>query len=334
MGLTSIGDLAQSLMMKRQNAAAKADLQRLSTMLTTGKVADVSVRLAGNLAPLAGIDATLSRLDGYAQVTAEAGRNAAAMQDVLDLVDKAASGLSPALLTAGQGGAGSILTGAALQARQALDQTVSAMNTRIADRSLMAGIATDQPALVDSATLLAQAAAVVAGAASAQDVEDGLQAWLDDPAGFATTAYRGGSARDGLPVAEGEAVQLDITATDPAIRATLKGLLMGALLDQGVLGADPAARAALAQRAGESLAESAPDRAHLTARLGIAEGRIAAAQTRNEAEASTLTMARNELVGADGYETATALSATQARLETLYMLTARLSRLSLSEFLR
>lgn len=331
--LVSIGDLAQSLMLKRQNTAAKVGMQVLTTQLTTGRTADVAAHLRGNLGPLAGLDASLMRLQGYAEVTADAARTGAGIQSVLGLVDDAARALGPALLTAGNGGAGSILNGAALQAGQVLGQVVGALNTRVADRSLLAGVATDQPALVDADTLLAQAGVAVAGATGATAVEAALQTWLDDPAGFAAQAYRGGASRSGLPLAEGETVALDITAADPALRATLKGVLMGALLGQGLLAGQPEARAALARRAGESLAETAPDRAHLSARIGIAEARIAAAETRNAAETSSLQTARNGMVGVDGYDTATALQEAQSRLEMLYTLTARLSRLSLSDYM-
>lgn len=331
--LVSIGDLAQTLVLKRQNSAAKGEIQALTTALTTGRVTDAGAHLRGNFGPLAGLDSSLTRLKAYAEVTAEASRMGAGIQSVLGLIDDAAKALSPALLAAGDGGAGSILQGAAMQAGQVLGQVVGALNTRVADRSLMAGAATDQPALVDAETLLAQAKVVVAGQTGAAGVEAALQGWLDDPAGFVAQAYRGGTAAAPLPLAEGEAAGFDVTATDPAIRATLKGVLMGALLAEGVPSADPAAQAALARRAGESLAETAADRAHLSARVGIVEARIAAAETRNGAEETQLQMARNELVGVDGYDTATALQEAQSRLEMLYTLTARLSRLSLSDYL-
>ncbi len=331
--LVSIGDLAQTLVLKRQNTAAKAGMEALTTALTTGRVADAGGHLGGNFGPLAGLDTSLTRLKAFAGVTAEAARIGDGIQGVLQLVDDVARALSPALLTAGDGGAGSILNGAALQAEQALGQVVGALNTRVADRSLMAGVATDRPALVDGGNLLAQAEAVVAGSTSAGAVEAALEAWLADPAGFQADAYRGGDPPSALPVAEGEEVQFDVTAADPALRATLKGVLMGALLARGVLAGQPAAQAALARRAGESLAETAPDRAHLSARIGITEQRIAAAEARNSAEETALSLARNGLVGVDGYDTATALQEAQARLEMLYTLTARLSRLSLSDYM-
>ncbi len=44
-------------------------------------------------------------------------------------------------------------------------------------------------------------------------------------------------------------------------------------------------------------------------------------------------IARTELIGADPYDTATEMEAVQGQLETLYTVTARLSRLSLADFL-
>ena len=46
-----------------------------------------------------------------------------------------------------------------------------------------------------------------------------------------------------------------------------------------------------------------------------------------------LTADRAEILAADPYETATALSQTEASLQNLYALTSRLSRLSLTDYL-
>ena len=58
------------------------------------------------------------------------------------------------------------------------------------------------------------------------------------------------------------------------------------------------------------------------------------ASARNGAETSALEIARTDILAIDPYRTATELQSTETRLETLYTLTARLSRLSLSEYLR
>ena len=47
MPLVPLGDLAQSYLLRRQSTGVKADIQRLSTELTTGRVTDTAARVAG-----------------------------------------------------------------------------------------------------------------------------------------------------------------------------------------------------------------------------------------------------------------------------------------------
>ena len=64
------------------------------------------------------------------------------------------------------------------------------------------------------------------------------------------------------------------------------------------------------------------------------QAQIDAAATRNTAEASALNIARAGIVTADPYDAATRLEDLQTRLQSLYLITSRLSRLSLTEYLR
>jgi len=66
----------------------------------------------------------------------------------------------------------------------------------------------------------------------------------------------------------------------------------------------------------------------------VIEAQIDGATARNTAESSALELARAELIAIDPYKAATDLTSVQTQLETLYALTARLSRLSLVEYLR
>ena len=72
----------------------------------------------------------------------------------------------------------------------------------------------------------------------------------------------------------------------------------------------------------------------LAAKVGVSESRIDTAQSRNAADLLTLEMAEAELVTSDPYRTAAELEAVQTNLETVYAITARLSRLTLTDFLR
>ena len=332
--MISLGDLAQSFLLRRQNTDLKADLQRLTTEMTTGVATDTGRHVGGEYAPLAGIDASLSRLQGYKATTTEAALISGAMQTVLTTVDGMASTLGPALLAASSGTTVTQVNASASDARQKLDTAIALYNTDLGGRALFAGIATDGRATIDAGSLLSMLETEIIGATSALDVELRVTNWFSAPSGYANFGYVGDVPLAPLGVAPGDAADLGFTATDPGIRDTLKGLAMAALLGRGALAGNAPARADLARRAGENLINSAGVRADMAARLGTVEAQIESASVRNSAETSALQIARNAITVVDPYETASRLEATRQHLETLYALTARVSRLSLVDFLR
>jgi len=334
MGLVSLGDMAQSFMLRRQNVALKSDLQRLSMELTTGRVADTAARVSGDLVPISGIDASLARLNAYRSATAEAGLFAGSMQTALGVFDEVSSDLGRTLLAATSSASQTLIDAAGNEARSRLEMAMAALNTRVGDRTLFAGTATNGPATVPAETMLQALDTAILGATTAQDIEVAVSAWFNAPTGFAATAYTGNAALARVNIAPGEEVALDITATDPAILATLKGLAMAALLARGALASQPAERQTLANRAGLNLIESQSDRTYLAARLGTAQAQIDAAASRNAAETTSLQIARADITAADPFETASKLQETQQQLEKIYAITARITRLSLMDYLR
>ena len=334
MALVSLGDMAQSFMLRRQTVMLKSDLQRLSSELTTGRVVDIAARVSGDLVPVSGIDASLARLKAFGAVTAEAGLFAGSAQSALGVIDDLSSDLSRTLLAANSSASQASVDNAGREGRSRLDNAISALNTRVGDRSLFGGVATNGPATASAETLLLALDAAIVSAASAQDVETAVSAWFAAPTGYAATMYTGGPSLAPLTVAPGDEVKLDITATDPAIISTLKGLALAALLDRGALSGQPVMRQDLAKRAGISLLESQTSRTYLAARLGSAQAQIDTAASRNAAEATSLQIARLEITAADPFETASKLQETQQQLEKIYAITARITRLSLMDFLR
>lgn len=334
MPMISLGDMAQSFMLRRQTTDLKSDLQRLTTEMATGQATDIGRQVGGDYSPLAGVDTSLARLQGYKASTSEAALLSSAMQTVLGTVESMASSLGPALLAASSTGTSLQINAVATEARQKLATTVALFNTDISGRSLFAGQATDGRAVLEVDALLLALDTEIIGATSALDVETRIAAWFSAPSGYASVGYLGDDALRPLNVAPGETADLGFTAADPGIRDTLKGLAMAALLDRGALAGNMQARADLARKAGESLVSSQTSRTDMAARLGTAEGQIQAAIARNSAETAALQIARTEITGVDPYETASKLEATRQQIETMYALTARLSRLSLVDFLR
>ncbi|MFT4149354.1 MAG: flagellin [Paracoccaceae bacterium] len=333
MTITSLGDMTQTLLLRRQQSALKSEMQTLSGELTTGIAQDTAAHLGGNVSALAGIETALTRIDAFRSATAQMTLLAQGMQTALDTIGTLATDLGPQLLTAASGSGEQSVDALGADARQRFATAVSALNARVGDKTIFAGVNSSGAAVAGAEDILAALSAATAGATTAADVEAAVSAWFDDPAGFSAIAYQGGAARPGVTVAPGETAQLSVTADDPAIREVLKGLAMAALLDTGVLAGDTAARADLAAAAGEKLAEAETGRAYLAARIGIVEAQVDTAATRNETETSALKVARSDLVSVDSYEASTRLDEAETQLNLLYALTARLGNLSLLEYL-
>ena len=331
----SVGDMATSLLLSRQGASLKSAMQTLSTEATTGLASDQTAKVKGNYVPISGIESSLTQLAAYSSVTSETQVITNVMQVALGTISDQASSLGSAMLAGTTSNSTIVVDALGVQAAQKLQTVMAALNTKVGDRSVFSGVKSDQAAVGSADDLLAslQGAITASGAITSGEVETAVNAWFDDPNGYTAQSYTGGEALAPVAIGPGQTAQVDVTAKDPAIIATLKGLALGALLSKGVLAGDSASRADLAKRAGVQLAGSQTIVAQLGARLGTTEATIQNAVTRNDAEKGALETGRLNLLSVDPYETASRFQETQGRLQTLYTLTARASRLSLVDFL-
>jgi flagellar hook-associated protein 3 FlgL len=333
MALTTVGDMAQAMILSRRNGTLKDQIQTLMTESTTGLSQRQDGRVRGDFVPLAGIESSLRQIEAYRRVATETGAMAGHMQIAIDALSDSTSTFSASILAATSSHAPARIDTLGREAEQRLDAALSSLHMRMGARSLFAGQATDGAAVADGETLLTALDGVIAGALSSADVETALDDWFADPLGFAATIYQGGDTLAPVPVGRDQEVAIDVTARDPALVGAIKGLAMAALLARGILSGSDVARADLAKRAGESLASNQVALAELGARLGATEATIVAANVQNDTEKSALEIARLGLLSVDPYETATRLQEAQTQLETLFSITARMSRLSLTSFL-
>jgi flagellar hook-associated protein 3 FlgL len=333
----SIGDLAQLFQARRQHADLQKTALRLSQEVTTGKVADLAATLRGDFSALADLDRRLARLDAFRTTAAEAGLFAQAQQESVGQVQAMTQALAQVLIAAPMNATESLAQAAAVEARTKLDSAVAALNTSVAGQHVLSGATTDRPPLAGAQDLLDALAVAVSGQVTAADIEAAVTAWFDAPAGgggFLDVIYRGStSALAAWPVGQDARVSMDLRADDPALRSALKGLALAALVAEPAVPGDLATRTALVQRAGETLTAADAGLTELRARIGSAESAIAEAVTRTGSERSASEIARAGLIAADPYATATSLQETTTQIETLYAMTARLSRLTLTDYL-
>ncbi|MFD2173012.1 flagellin [Rhodobacter lacus] len=333
----SVGDMAQTYMMRNHQAQLKTTMTRLSDELVTGLAKDVGAAVGGDFTALAAITHSLQRTNSYNQAATEIALNASTQQASLETFQSHAREVSSALISAGTLGEASTVDATLLDAALRFSSIVDSLNVSVSGRYVMSGVATDTRPVATSDDILTSLKSLTAGMTSSTDIITAVNTWFDQPegsgSGFIDEAYFGSTkATAPIPVSETETAQLTLTATDPAIRNMLKGFAIASLATDTSL--SPATRAALSFSAGNQILSAENEVTTARAGLGSMEALISEAQTRNETQKTALNLAQKDLIGVDEYDAATALEAVQSQLETLYTLTSRLSQLSLTDYIR
>jgi flagellar hook-associated protein 3 FlgL len=330
----SVGDLAQHFTSMRNGGLIKSELARLSDSLSSGKVTDVTRHLGGETAGLAGIEYSLTQLGAYAQTGSETQQYLAAQQTILTEVDDVRSATAARLLLVSDASTVAQVNEAAVSARSSFETVVRSLNTQIADRSVMGGANVANAPLAPAEQMLSDIQTAIGGAFDAATIIATVNDWFDDPGGgFATMGYVGdtGPAQE-RRVSETRSVGLTARADNPAIVAVLKSTALAALAnDMPALDADT--KRTLLQEAGADMFGAASDLVGVQARVGFAEAQVADALAENAAQQTGLGIARNDLISADPFDTASRLQQVQLQLETHYAVTARLSQLSLLRYI-
>lgn len=336
MVLHSVGDLARSFVQTAQLARMKARLDGLGQELSTGRSRDPVSRLGGSTERLSMIDRHLAVLDRGLDADTQLQSRFGLVQTTLETVEIRRGDLAEKLVTLTGAASDAALDAAAGSAREAFAAIVDTLNLRISGRSLFAGAATDRPALASAEEMLASLNGAVAGAVDGADAIRRVEDWFEAPGGgFRVLGYRGDDgAKAELRLGDGTRVDWGPRADDAAIRAVLTAAALGAVAAQAPGGGDPGIRAALLTEARDRTVSVAADLAGLRGRLGRAEESVATALLRQAAERTALSVSRNDMVAVDPFETASRLQETESRLEMSYAVTARLSRLSIMDYLR
>lgn len=336
MTMTSIGDLAGSFANRLHTVRIKTDLLRLSDELSTGRPTDPVAHLGGDTSRLAMFDRDIAVASARVSTATGLGQFLTTMQTALDAIEGVRSNVVTQLLPINGASTSLDIARASEAGADAFRQIVSQLNTSYGGAALFAGTATDGAALADADTMLASLSAATAGAVTAADVIAAVDDWFDNPAGgFATMGYLGDT---GAPlerrIDNDVSAKIDARADHPALKELLRSTAVLALANDPTLGLSDSTALTLVTNELPRMLSSAGSLTDLRADVGYQEERTAEAATRNGALAASLTIMRNELALVDPYATAVALKERETQLETQFTLTARLSNLSLVNYLR
>ncbi len=334
MTVTGLGDLAQGYLLRNRTNSIKQEIDRLTAELTSGQVSDVRDRLDGNLSFLTDVERRSTVLDSYGIATAEAAGFSNAMQLALTTFSETTQGFSGTLISSGSSTTSSSAFDITAEASNTLQSLFSTLNSEIAGRSLFAGNTTDTRPLADVDAVLADLTAAITGASTPADILAQTVAWFADPAGFATSAYQGSSVPlSGFALSPDETVNLDVRATDPGLTRAMASVAAASLASDPVFALSSAEQSALFALSGQDLLANQDALVEVRARVGMVEARIDQSTARNAAVMTSLNMAKNSLLEADPFETATKLEEAQFQLQSLYSVTVSMSQLSLVNYL-
>ncbi|MBN2759439.1 MAG: hypothetical protein JXQ79_02980 [Rhodobacteraceae bacterium] len=328
-------DASQSMMLRRMGAQLKNNVSKLTTELSSGQHLDKPRALNGALAHLAHIEHGLRLSARHIETANFLSTIVSAQQEALGRLGEITQTLALDFQISKQGPDSLVMSDATARARDGFADVIGLLNTKVAGRHLFSGAAGDQRPYADPDVILNALLTSLPATSSTADIRDHVQAWFAEGGGFDTIAYLGGAeASTGIDLGGGVSVQPGISGADPALRKSLAGLALGAIGEALTPRLSAPERRSLLDMSAEALFGAEASRIALAAQTGAMEARIDEAKTRAQSTGATLEIARTELLAADPYQTATALEAATQRLDALYLVTARLSRLSLTEYMR
>jgi flagellar hook-associated protein 3 FlgL len=332
----SVSDLARSYQLRLGQAGLKSRLDALSKETTTGVKSDIPRALNGNLANITAIEGRLTMLEAFSRNMAEAESLLSSMQTALSQLQSSSSRNGTLLLSGALTSSDTSLMINVRQAAADFEGAVSVLNTSVGGRSAFSGSRTDGPALSSPDEIMDQISAFVGPATTTADILSAINSYFDAPVGsggYMDAGYRGADGGvNSVAISADRTVSTDLTAASSELRDTLKGLAIMAYASRTAPLATQTVRE-LSQAAGALLVNGEAGITAAQAHVGVQQGLLATTRTTSGAETSSLNIARNGLVSADPYESSVALKEVEANIETVYALTARLSKLTLLDYL-
>ncbi|PTW60164.1 flagellar hook-associated protein 3 FlgL [Breoghania corrubedonensis] len=326
-----------------------SNLSKLQTELSTRRKADVGLDLGSGTGEAVTLRSEYNRLnaimDTNALVASRLDVTQAALDDVLSTAENF---LSTLVGVSDTSGSSSVAQG---EGKAGLDLLVARLNTQLNGSYIFAGLNTDVSPIADYFGTPAGSNKTAVDTAfntffgfnqddpavaniSAADMETFLDgdfaALFDNPAwGNDWSSASDQSIRSRISTSE--LAETSVSANEDAFRQLAEAFSMVADLGTSELG--EGAYQALTDKASKLLGEAIAGVTDLMADMGTAQERVSNASERLSIQTNILNERINELESVDPTETAVRLQNAVDQMETTYAVTARLSQLSLINYL-
>lgn len=213
-------------------------------------------------------------------------------------------------------------------AREQIEYVMSSLNTDYAGRNLFSGDQVSVSALPDASELFEAIDTALGGATDEASIDAALDAFFADGGTFDTDIYQGGDDEAAAILLSNRGrVNFSVKANDPSIKSALEGLARLAY-------AQPEASEEYLDGAISDIRKGETGLISLEASLGRKQNRVESEINALYEEQSILKQTEDRYAGVDGFEAATRLNNLELQLEAAYTVTARISQLSLTNYIR
>lgn len=334
----------------------------LQQQTTTGKVADAYAGLGAAAGQAISLQTATSRSETYTQTIATLQAKAAVQQTTLTQINSVASALAASALTLSGSNAPGLVATVANQAKQALAQVVSLLNTKNGDSYVFAGADTSNPPVpapdqVLTSGLYTQIGAQVASLAAAGaptastviantvNIAKALTAGTTIFSGYLTGP--GATAIAGtVEIADGQRVSLDVSAnrnagvtSDPSINGTgsaINDILrsLSVIANSSDTVAASTGFAALIKDASATLTSAGSTLTAQAGVIGLTQNALTAATASHASLKTVLTTQLSGLTDVDMASTISRLQAVGSQLQASYNVLSISRNLNLASYLQ
>lgn len=336
MAITGYPDLLSYRQRIQTNQVIKTRLNEVSQEAITGQSSDITKATKGRVGGAYLMQKALNDIEQETRINSVSRVRLDLITEGINGARNAIDGIDTRGLLALSSGREPEIRTISEEAEANLRSIMTSLDAKHGSRSLFSGNATDTDTFSGPDALLDAVRNIMTTAGTPADIETALDTFFDDPAGgFLTSIYTGGS-EDAPPVRIGndEKIEVNIRGDNQAIKDTLRGLaVMATAFSSGEV-AGTAEFEEIYSSGLDATGRGANDLIELQAETGIYGSALNKADARNQAETLVLSTAYQAIVGVDQFGAAAELQQLQVQLESSYLLTNRLSQLSLSNYLR
>ncbi|MEM9169148.1 MAG: flagellin [Pseudomonadota bacterium] len=324
-------DIAANTRLSRAIGLLKRDADTTRTEVVTGRFEDVTRAVDGDVGTVHLLQKSRDDARAFQQRLTLAESRIDRTQAILDGVADSAGGIGARTLAANTLDQTAGLEALSAESTSTLEGLFSSLNGVFAGRAVFGGDDASRSPLADVDTLLGDVRTLIENATDPADLEAALDTYFNDPAGgFETTIYVGGVGdAPGVEIAPGVLIDADIKANAQPLKELMRGFAVMANLD--VIAEED--RDAIAAAAGGTLINGEQELTALRATVGVDQRRISESKARFENEEQVLDNIITDRIGRDSFEAATRLQLLETQLETSYLITGRIARLTLAQFL-